>query len=160
MTAREIGEKIKTLRKDKGITRQNLADYLEISYSALSNYENGNRKIPIEILVSISQYFNVEFDFFLSKCTDYQEWVNQTYTAMKAIRSHSYDDYIEMMSDFINRNDASFLYREAMRMNDTVIPREFLISYYEELNNEGKEEAIKRVEELTHIPKYTKKEDK
>ena len=35
---------------------------------------------------------------------------------------------------------------------------ERLLEYISILNNLGEEEAIKRVEELTHLPKYTDKE--
>lgn len=38
--------------------------------------------------------------------------------------------------------------------------RNNILEHYEQLNEDGKKEATKRVEELTYIPKYTKKEDK
>lgn len=31
--------------------------------------------------------------------------------------------------------------------------------FFDDLNEEGQQEALKRVEELTHIPKYQKKKD-
>ena len=37
----KIGEKIKELRKTQDITQEKLADYLNISYQAISKWENG-----------------------------------------------------------------------------------------------------------------------
>ena len=37
----KIGEKIKSLRKEQNITQEKLAAYLNISYQAISKWENG-----------------------------------------------------------------------------------------------------------------------
>ena len=40
---KEIGDTLKTLRKNKGITQKEMAELLNIPYSTYSNYENNNR---------------------------------------------------------------------------------------------------------------------
>lgn len=161
MNDKFLGSKIKKIREQQGVTRRELADYLEISYSALANYENGNRNIPVDVLAYISQYFNIEMDFFLSEYTDYSKWKKRTDTIYNAVHFYKYDDVIEMMKDIWSKSDAPILYREFIKDNNAnVDSREIFISYYEQLNEDGKKEATKRVEELTYIPKYTKKEDK
>ena len=47
-------ERIKSLRVDADKTQQELADYLNLTRSSYSNYENGIRDIPIEILSGTS----------------------------------------------------------------------------------------------------------
>jgi DNA-binding transcriptional regulator YiaG len=37
----KIGEKIKQLRRTQNVTQEKLADYLNISYQAVSKWENG-----------------------------------------------------------------------------------------------------------------------
>lgn len=57
-----IGEKIKMLRREQGITQENLAEYLNISYQAVSKWEN-NRALPdISLVVPISNFFGVTTD--------------------------------------------------------------------------------------------------
>ena len=43
MNAEVIGEKIKNLREKNNISRENFANAVDISLSALSMYENGQR---------------------------------------------------------------------------------------------------------------------
>jgi transcriptional regulator with XRE-family HTH domain len=43
--------RIKDLREDSDIRQKELADALGISQSAYSHYENGTRKIPLDILM-------------------------------------------------------------------------------------------------------------
>ena len=55
-----MGEKIKNLRKNKGLTQENFAEIIGISRFSLINYERGARKVPEEVIKKISVAFNVE----------------------------------------------------------------------------------------------------
>lgn len=54
--------KLKKIRESKNLTQQNMADLLNITVSAYNMYENGNRRIPAKIALSISKLFKVEMD--------------------------------------------------------------------------------------------------
>lgn len=56
---REIGRRIRDLRKERGYTQEQLAEKLFIGSTALCNYEKGNRSIPLEFLVHVASYFGV-----------------------------------------------------------------------------------------------------
>lgn len=71
-----IGQKIKKIRESKGITRKDMANLLDITYSALANYENGNRKIPIFLALDVAKFLDVEFPFLFSQNDDYEKWLN------------------------------------------------------------------------------------
>lgn len=62
---KSIGEKIKELREEKGIQAKDIADYLGVTQSAMSNYEKGKRSIDTDTLVKIAKYLNVTTDFLL-----------------------------------------------------------------------------------------------
>ena len=59
--------RIKELRIDHDATQQALADYLNLTRSAYSNYENGIRDIPIEILAGIADYYHTSVDYLIKR---------------------------------------------------------------------------------------------
>ncbi|WP_142415460.1 helix-turn-helix domain-containing protein [Hathewaya massiliensis] len=57
-----IGDKIKHLRKEKGLTQQELAIRCELSKNAIWNYENNKRNPNIETLTKIAQALGVDIN--------------------------------------------------------------------------------------------------
>lgn len=53
------------LRSQKKISRQQLADELQISRASLEYYEKAKRVPDVEVLANISKYFNVSSDYLL-----------------------------------------------------------------------------------------------
>lgn len=60
-------ERLKNLREDKDLTQQNLADFLLIARSTYKNYENGDRSIPIDILIKIANFYDVSIDYIVGR---------------------------------------------------------------------------------------------
>ena len=61
-----LGEKLKKLRTDSGLTQEELAEKLFVSRTAISKWES-NRGYPnIETLKAISKFFSVSIDALLS----------------------------------------------------------------------------------------------
>lgn len=58
-------ERLKQLREEKGLTQKQLAEMLNISRSALSLYESGQRQPDLEILSKIARFFNVTVDYLI-----------------------------------------------------------------------------------------------
>lgn len=61
----KIGEKIKYLRKKSNMTQEILADYLGITFQAVSRWESGICYPDLELLPSIANIFNVTTDELL-----------------------------------------------------------------------------------------------
>lgn len=64
--------RLKELREDLNIPQRILADYLSIKQNTYSQYENGTRQIPINLLIELAKYFNVSTDYILG-VTDTKE---------------------------------------------------------------------------------------
>ena len=60
-----IGQRVKTKRKEKDLTQENIAEKLDISVSYISRIERGAVKISLETLVKISDVLNVSATFLL-----------------------------------------------------------------------------------------------
>jgi len=50
---------LKTLRKENGLTQQQVADYLHLDRSSYAYYESGRTKINIDILIRLAQFFQI-----------------------------------------------------------------------------------------------------
>ena len=62
----EFHEKLQELRKNKGITQEELAEALYVSRTAVSKWESGRGYPNIDSLKEISKYFSVSIDELLS----------------------------------------------------------------------------------------------
>lgn len=63
---------LKEIRKKKNINQLKLAFDLAISREAISHYENGNRNPSLEMLIALSDYFNVSI-YYLIKGEEFQK---------------------------------------------------------------------------------------
>lgn len=66
MTNLRIGNVIKELRLKQGVTQEKLADYLNVSYQAVSKWENGMNLPDITLVPIIANFFGVSCDKLLS----------------------------------------------------------------------------------------------
>lgn len=62
----EFGEKLQELRKNRGLTQEELAESLYVSRTAISKWESGRGYPSIDSLKEISKYFSVTIDELLS----------------------------------------------------------------------------------------------
>ncbi len=80
-----IGVKISELRKNKNMTQMELADQLNISFQAVSNWERGNSMPDISKLPELAQLFGVTIDEILGEKSELLNSVanNQTQEYME-----------------------------------------------------------------------------
>lgn len=62
----EFNEKIQELRKQKGLTQEELAEILFVSRTAISKWESGRGYPNIDSLKAIAEFFNITIDELLS----------------------------------------------------------------------------------------------
>jgi len=62
----EFNEKLQELRKNKGLTQEELAEALYVSRTAISKWESGRGYPSIDSLKAIAKYFSVTIDELLS----------------------------------------------------------------------------------------------
>ncbi len=60
-----FSQKLKQLRKDKGITQQVLADALNLSRSTIAGYEIEDKQPSYEVIAKIARYFSISTDYLL-----------------------------------------------------------------------------------------------
>ena len=58
-------QRIRDLREDRDLKQREIAEHLNCSQRVYSNYELGQRDIPTEILIKLSNFYQVSVDYIL-----------------------------------------------------------------------------------------------
>ena len=59
--------RIKDLRLKNNLTQKNMAEYLNVSIAAYSQFERMETLIPIELLNKLANYYHVSLDYLYGK---------------------------------------------------------------------------------------------
>lgn len=140
-----IGDTMRNIRKQKGMTLQQLADILGCSQQNISQYESGKRVPKLKTVQKIADALNVNVNDLLENPLNDAP----VYKALK--NTNSLD--LPLAKDFINEKIVS-------QIGDWEQIDIELVKTFKKLNDDGKNVAIGRVEELTEIPRYTQKGSK
>ncbi|MEH7239922.1 XRE family transcriptional regulator [Bacillus thuringiensis] len=60
-----FGQRLKALRLEKGMTQQQLADFLDIEKSNISRFESGKQSPSSDNRIKMAKLFNVSVDYML-----------------------------------------------------------------------------------------------
>lgn len=78
-----IGKKIKEMRKEKGLTQEELAGEWLISRSTISSWETDRSHPDLEMIVRICDYFDISLDYLLRKDQELVKEINYNYKDKK-----------------------------------------------------------------------------
>lgn len=120
--------KIKKLRKEFKLSQKELADMVGVSQAAVYYWEQNERKPKVEQIIRLAEIFGVPLEYF-----------NCYTTSVTGDPSGSYTETFVMDCNLKNLDADS----------------QAILFDFNLLNELGKEEAKKRVQELTEIPRYT-----
>lgn len=74
-------KRIRDLREDNDKYQKDIANLLGISQQYYSEYEQGNRTIPIEHLIKLAKYYNTSIDYLVELTNN-----NRPYSKKRDIR--------------------------------------------------------------------------
>ena len=124
--------KIKEYRKKAGLSQAELAQKVGISEISIRKYESGERRPKLETLISIAKVLDVDVNEF------------------ESLRN----DRVVFDTSELFESIGGLLLRTTSKTSKT---ERHLLSYYHRLNEQGQEEAVKRVRDLTYNPEYQRK---
>lgn len=126
------GEKIKSARLAKRISQKKLGDMIGTSQQMIAQYEKGTRNPKIQTLQKIADALDVRLFTLLDNDTyEIKIGTDMVYNPFTGEPELTETEYIDLTD------------------------RAKLIDYYDNLNDLGKQEALKRVSELAEIKRYT-----
>lgn len=92
-----IGERLLELRKDAGLTQDDLALILNINKHSISSYERDKSEPPDAIKIAIAKHFNVSVDYLLG-LTDIPTPIEKQETVIRLPDGFPEKMYAELMS--------------------------------------------------------------
>ncbi|HHV73076.1 MAG TPA: helix-turn-helix domain-containing protein [Thermoanaerobacterium sp.] len=110
-----FGERLSQLRKEKGLTQEELAKALNMTRSSLSLYEIGKRDPDTDTLKKIADFFNVSTDYLLGQ-TDIRNQADEITDAVS-------DDpeLAEFWSELKKREDLKLLFKQTKKLSPKAI---------------------------------------
>ena len=140
------GQRIKAARKAAGMTQKELGEKLGLSFQSIAQWENDLRNPKYDTLKRIAVALGVDREVLF---TDRE----------REISEHSDIDGWCRAIDYYNVHDLKGLIETMKQHNYTLSDAEKeTICALSKLNEIGQQEAVKRVEELTEIPRYRRQE--
>ena len=138
----DIGERIKHARQIKGMSQETLARAIGSTKSTISKYELGHREPSLDTIQRIADALRIEF-FDLVVPTGDQASVDGLLTEVEDAKKRGLR--------VVWKNDNLYLTAPSKEQK--------ILLAFDKLNPDGQKVAIERVEELTEIPKYQRKEE-
>lgn len=141
-----IGERIKEARKQKGMTQKQVADKCGMADSNLRAYELGKAKPKIETLQRIADALETHIGHLMG--TETPDNADITWLSSK-LESIPLEELDQAMAEFIKDSAERFEHISINTLSDA------LWRAFGPLNKKGKVEAVRRVQELSELRKYT-----
>ena len=57
--------RLREVREGCSVTQKTVAEYLHIGQNTYSQYETGQRQLPVDVLIKLANYFKVSADYIL-----------------------------------------------------------------------------------------------
>ena len=146
-----IGEKIQEYRKKAGLTQQRLAECAGVATITIRQYESGKRQPRVGQLQKIANALGVSVSELIGFPIE-EETMERFMREPKYAVAFETDEHIGIKSraTMVRYRKNFLLYQKQS---------EQLATAFKKLNDEGRTEAVKRVEELTEISRYQKKDE-
>lgn len=62
--------RLRDIREDHDLTQSSLAEHLHIRQNTYSQYETGQRQIPVELLIQLALFYQTSTDYLLELTDD------------------------------------------------------------------------------------------
>lgn len=144
------GEKIKLARRKAGLTQKELGEKLKVSQAMIGQYENGKRNPKLQTVRKIADALEINLFDLIDDFEQYSpEEIAQDFRERIKEGAEITKNAAESTASAISE-----MAKVGLALSDEA-KETLLLHHYDKLNRSGKFEAIKRVEELTEIKKYT-----
>lgn len=91
--------RIKELRKNRHLTQEELGEIISVTQQNISKYENNVYEVPVDVLINVSQYFNVSIEYLLGLTEIKRDIAGQV------VVNKTVDEYYDLVEAFKTLGD-------------------------------------------------------
>ena len=104
---KDLGEKIKIIRKRRGLKQGDLAKVLNITRSQISNLEKGRRNLNLKQLNTLCTYFDIDMSYFLEEtpteeCTNLLDKAKLLFESKELSKNQKEDLFASLMRIYLD----------------------------------------------------------
>ena len=92
MNQQKIGEFLKRLRKDKGLTQEQLAEHFYVSNRTVSRWETGRNMPDVDMLIELSDFYNVDVREIIDGGRKSENMDNETKETIKKVAEYATEE--------------------------------------------------------------------
>lgn len=143
----EIGNRLKTAREDAGLSRNRVAESVEVGTTTLQQWETGGREASIETLGKLAELYGVSPQYLIFGDTEAQTHQAKAsdIAAISAAQGISVEDAIDTLKAMIQdtqpklTEEEAFLLKEFRALDDDQrrMMLRFIIGGFDSLNSGG-----------------------
>ena len=164
-----LGERLRAVRKDRGMTQREVAEICGMADSAIRKYESDKQMPKMKTLQRLADALGIPWIFLIDPVAAFSDALHDGFVDSEAIarQMNISEDIVKAIIDGAKRGEKG----EDSALYEQVATIGALLSYDSKyriyrstsremqrlmgmLNNEGKKKALERVLELTEIPRY------
>lgn len=129
-----IGERIREVRKSRGLTQKELGERLGLSYQSIAQWENDLRKPKSETILKIAGALGVRYEDLVEL---------ETFNT-----GAEFDKRWKELTKSANGDSLTVIH--------TTDPRKFIDFALDQMNEEGQAKLAERAAEVLEVPRYRK----
>ena len=92
MNQQKMGEFLKHLRKDKGLTQEQLAEHFYVSSRTVSRWETGSNMPDVEMLIELADFYDVDICEIIDGERKSENMDNETKDTLKKVAEYATEE--------------------------------------------------------------------
>ena len=92
MNQQKMGEFLKHLRKDKGLTQEQLAEHFYVSSRTVSRWETGSNMPDVEMLIELADFYDVDIREIIDGERKSENMDNETKDTLKKVAEYATEE--------------------------------------------------------------------
>ena len=92
MNQQKMGEFLKHLRKDKGLTQEQLAEHFYVSSRTVSRWETGSNMPDVEMLIELADFYDIDICEIIDGERKSENMDNETKDTLKKVAEYATEE--------------------------------------------------------------------